>query len=516
MSVRDRLSASGSAAVAERKAAAPTQGDLVYSVGQWPRMLWSQHREATPAVSDIERRGAERASRYADWMRESFARLYRPSTPMVQEPAKGTEWAQRLHQEADAVPEFARLAERTAGDEVTAAIGAMAIADRMVAAMQPRKPHRDVEACKRRVEQMREMIAKGMRPVGPLLKNAEAELADAEAEAEEAAQGIDPTAIRQAARAGAADAQEQIDAFESSVQAFSYGSEPGTPVRLPAERRRALAARVQHNDKLREIAEQAGRLRRIAATKQREKADHARDEACDVARGADVDRLLPSEMAALASDDEDTEAMALSRWAERSMLQYDLRGTERLGRGPILCLLDVSGSMSSLDSWAKAVALALLEVARRQRRPWGVVFFDSEVQRVDYVDGKASRTEGEAPREWRSLEEHMVDMAGFFTAGGTNFSAPLARAASIIAGREEALGGKMRRADIVIITDGVAPVDDAVRATVEDLRVRGKAAVYTVFAGPTCQDLAAISDRTWEAADLVEDDDDFADEVFSI
>jgi hypothetical protein len=65
---------------------------------------------------------------------------------------------------------------------------------------------------------------------------------------------------------------------------------------------------------------------------------------------------------------------------ERQVLQYQLSGSETLGRGPLVLLLDKSSSMEgSKDTWATALALALLEHAHAERRPFALIDFNASV-----------------------------------------------------------------------------------------------------------------------------------------
>ena len=55
-------------------------------------------------------------------------------------------------------------------------------------------------------------------------------------------------------------------------------------------------------------------------------------------------------------------------------MQYLLSGNEPLGKGPLVVLLDKSGSMDGpRDIWATALSLALLDQAHRERRPFALV-----------------------------------------------------------------------------------------------------------------------------------------------
>jgi hypothetical protein len=65
----------------------------------------------------------------------------------------------------------------------------------------------------------------------------------------------------------------------------------------------------------------------------------------------------------------------------RQVLQYQLIGNEPLGRGPLMVLLDKSGSMDGpRDIWATALSLALLDQAQCERRTFALLAFDYRVK----------------------------------------------------------------------------------------------------------------------------------------
>jgi uncharacterized protein with von Willebrand factor type A (vWA) domain len=166
----------------------------------------------------------------------------------------------------------------------------------------------------------------------------------------------------------------------------------------------------------------------------RQRVDGGAEEICDIERGADLGRLLPTELARLNLP---RLKLALLRdLHERSAMQYALRGPEKMGKGPLVVCLDRSGSMDGpRDEWSAAAALALLEVAQRERRPFAVIAFDSGVTlRVVVTVGQA-------------LPEDALMLR---CSGGTNIDAAIAAALDVIRMESPVL----KRADIVIITDG--------------------------------------------------------------
>jgi len=121
---------------------------------------------------------------------------------------------------------------------------------------------------------------------------------------------------------------------------------------------------------------------------------------------------------------------------ERRCLQYQLTGQEPLGKGPLVVLLDKSGSMEGeKDIWSTAVSLALLEIAQRQRRPFAVLAFESLVRFETLVE----------PRQ--ELPEQALFVG---CGGGTDIAGAVRRRLQLVAEHP----GALKKADLVLVTDG--------------------------------------------------------------
>ena len=247
---------------------------------------------------------------------------------------------------------------------------------------------------------------------------------------------------------------------------------------------RTLGAMLRKDSRLREIALLAGRMKRIAAGKRRDRVRHGADEITDLEQGDSLARALPSELARLRHPRRRLDFLRCL--LERQVLQYQLVGTKTLGRGPLVLLLDKSGSMEGVkDVWATAFSLALLEHAAAERRPFAVVHFNGCVSFEAVV-----RPGEELPRE-----------ALFVSCdGGTDIGRALER------GLELADDPKLRRrADVVLVTDGESDPTSA-----EGLRDRARArnvivlglgiAVPSEALAPWCDEVRAI-----ERLDTVEE-----------
>lgn len=255
---------------------------------------------------------------------------------------------------------------------------------------------------------------------------------------------------------------------------------------------RSLARRIREDRRLQRIAALAGRFKRIALQKQRTKVKHGSDEITDVERGGELGRLLPVELAKIVHPR--LQLVALRDLLERQSMQYALTGSEVLGKGPMIVAIDKSGSMNGQpDEWATAVALALLQVAHRQRRPFALLCFDGGVKYESFVDVGSELPE-----------------SGLFVScgGGTSIDRVIQRAVDIIADHP----GTLRRADIVIITDGGSDSDSA-----PALRERAQGLGVTILGvgiGVAPAVLSPWCDEIHIVADLDRMDDRAAEKLF--
>ena len=134
----------------------------------------------------------------------------------------------------------------------------------------------------------------------------------------------------------------------------------------------------------------------------------------------------------------------------------------------VVCV-DGSGSMQgSKELWAKAVALTLMDIARREKRRCLAIVFSSRHQ-IFEVELLGKRAANHARAD--ILDDNLLDFAEYFPGGGTDFEAPLTRALDAVA------TGDYRRGDIVFITDGQARVSPELLA---DLRARRKKHRFSV------------------------------------
>lgn len=422
-------------------------GDISRSVSSLVRQLAAKEaREGGTFDVSVEALDAEQWPALA---REIFDSLY--SDHVEEAPlAAGAEWVRELVNQAEGTAEWAKLREEVRGDGWATGIAAGHVletlrerAEELLAAL----PKQDPERLQNEAEATKEMLG----AKHPLTKAAYAAAAQAAEQAQQALELVTAGAMAQLSPAGAvmvdaaAEAKEEVEGLmrgASDLAGLGTGalkSIAGTPEAL----RQALAA----HPNLKKIAELAGRLRIRARAKQRTKTKYAPESIVDVTIGGELERLLPSELMQLLMPQ--TKLLLMRKLQEREALQYELEGNEELDRGPVIMMVDSSGSMSGIrNQWAMAVAIAVLEIAAMQRRAFVLGHFDGSLQACFTVEKPSAL----------KLDQ-LIEMVSFFSGGGTDFCAPLSKAHEIITSGKQK-DGVFARADVMLITDGQARWND--------------------------------------------------------
>lgn len=267
--------------------------------------------------------------------------------------------------------------------------------------------------------------------------------------------------FQQAMQRAMNDTNDLKDKVKSMIGGGS-GNEEAELKKVPLREQLALAEALSKNDKLKIVAEWAGRMKAIARKKQKSKHSDSIDRS-GVTIGNEIERLLPSELAQYANPI--TKLDFARRLTEAETLVYDQKGKETLGKGPIVLCLDQSGSMKNLDSQAKGFALALMWIAKRQKRDFCYIPFSSSSEQHIFEKGKISIRD-------------MTRFATNFLGGGTNFQNPMNRALGVIN------QSRFEKADVIFITDGDDHVGEEFIETFNEKKKDKKFNVLSLVIGP--------------------------------
>ncbi|GAB2717491.1 hypothetical protein [Kitasatospora kifunensis] len=517
--------------------AAPEQHTTAVVGDRFDRLSWRDTYTQAPALRELADDLQEHHDHVEDLLQDAFLAAYKV-TPEIRERAAMAPSRLVNHQVITAMaasPELAELRRETAGDPYAAAMAVLALTRQLRELLEQTEQAQDQA---QRAEQAQHQAAARAEAVAEALRQAAGQ-ADADGTVPEDAASAVKTAIRHAEDADQAAARALDHALaevaaaapgirsavrkaltkaatetqEETAVMRAWGVEPGQLERMDFQERAQLAQRLR-TGRLARFADLIGRFRQMAAGERARRIEHAPGELVGITLGADLSRLVPAELAALAVPE--LRAVFASRFAQGELMLYDSRGEQETGQGAIIACVDCSDSMNypyrgqrgapTGEAWAKAGALALLDQARQAvpRRDFACILFSSAHQ-IRVFRFPASRP---------AAIGDVAELAEHFFGGGTDFESPLGEAVDLLAAEYNDAGRP--RGDIVLITDAECAVgEDWMRrwnAARHELgfRVFGIAIGAPTAAAPgsvldaLCDNLRSIDDLadTHRAADL--------------
>jgi uncharacterized protein with von Willebrand factor type A (vWA) domain len=282
------------------------------------------------------------------------------------------------------------------------------------------------------------------------------------------------------------DATDEAESFGRAIGAEGRGGASSASLEL--------GRRLARSEKLRKLSRLLGRMREQALALRRKGFERRNEEIFAVTSGREIAHLLPQELATVRHP-----LLGLDwrrRYVEGALLEYELRGADERGRGPMVVCLDVSSSMAGeKEIWAKAVTLTLLEIARRERRRFRAILFSSGEQAMRVFDPNP----GDRTRADLGVA---LDLAEWFPGGGTEFERPLDAALECL--RES----RFRRGDVVFVTDGEARIGESWRERFLEEKARLDFSVYAILidVGPSAEEaVRGIADRISRVTRLLDE-----------
>lgn len=448
------------------------------------------------------------------------------STPQLHEPhevATSHSFNRELAERMMGLAEYDQLRGHTRLDELSSAIGTKAIVAKLVESIKPEDleklndAQKDVEKKQKRLEELLDEMLElknqaGQKMPAPQkaanqaqqqkcqqqIANIGGKLQSAVAACQKVTQGVAPN-MRAAIRGALQAAQGELVELDDFIG--GWGSEKGQPSKLPLGEKLALAKKLQ-GEKMRQISKMIGRMRRLALHKFKTKIRQIPSEVVDIEIGKDLGRVLPSELVLM--DDPDVELEFARKFQSGQLLQYKLEGKESLAKGPIVMMVDNSGSMSGTpEIWSKAVAAGLLEIALKERRRCVV---------IHYGQGEESLV----PFEFDPKDDQMtrvrklVEMCEYFEGGGTDWESPLKKALEYIDQPQ------WKKGDLVMVSDGFCAISDAFKEAYHKVKAAKGFRCFSIAIGAPAESFDAFSDTTIPVYDLVRDGTDTAGKLFEM
>lgn len=233
------------------------------------------------------------------------------------------------------------------------------------------------------------------------------------------------------------EVSEAADAFEamnmSQGDNKGAGNLPGSPIKVDYNSKKKLIEYMKRSRKFRYMISELGRIKETIS-KVNKKPSKFGQTVCDVGVGNIINRLLSTEKVKLV--EADLEYDFYKKYIEKGLLEYKTQGMDR-NKGPIIVCVDDSGSMiGNLEIWAKAIAIASVQIAIKEKRNARVILFSDSIDATfDFCKNNINL-------------DNFVNLAEMFYGGGTSFCEPLKEALESI---EES---NFKKSDILFITDG--------------------------------------------------------------
>ncbi|MCZ2259755.1 VWA domain-containing protein [Sporosarcina sp. G11-34] len=276
------------------------------------------------------------------------------------------------------------------------------------------------------------------------------------------------------------ETKQTKDSLKSLLGGTSAGSGDAELKKVPLRDQISLAEKIASNIQMKEIADWAGRFKQIARNKQKSKHSETMERS-GVTLGSDIERLLPMELGLYTHPI--TKKDFLRRFMEGQTMQYEQKGHEVLGKGPIVLCLDQSGSMHKLDTQSKGFTLALMSIARKQKRDFCLILFSTRTQIFKYERGKIKSSD-------------MINLAQSFLGGGTDFALPLERAMNVIN------ESRFKQADLVFITDGEDKVKESFLESFNKKKKEKNCNVLSLTIGSNIKTVNQFSDKVVTVKDF--------------
>ncbi|SIT88055.1 VWA domain-containing protein [Edaphobacillus lindanitolerans] len=276
------------------------------------------------------------------------------------------------------------------------------------------------------------------------------------------------------------EAREVGEGLKSLIGGMRAGDGDAEMKKVPLRDKLLLAEKMASMNQMKQIAEWAGRFKQAARKKQRPKQRHAAARQ-GVTTGIDIENLLPAELSLFTHPM--TKIDFLRRFSERQTMQFEQQGPESLNRGPVVLCLDQSDSMSSLDNQAKGFALALLSIAKKQKRDFCLVLFSTRVQVFKYERGEIGAAE-------------MIRLAETYLRGGTDFELALGEALGVIS------ESRFKQADLVFVTDGEDRLTDPFLDRFTKEKKEKAFEVLSLLIGTKRETVESFTDRVIQVKDF--------------
>jgi uncharacterized protein with von Willebrand factor type A (vWA) domain len=302
---------------------------------------------------------------------------------------------------------------------------------------------------------------------------------------------VPATAVQAAVKDAAEKAGEKVEVWGQVA-----GSDSAQFARTNPDDAIALVDAWMQIPDYKEFCKLLGRMIRDFRSEDSKNVIGGNDDIVGVEQGADLTRLLPSELGMLGSPI--LERVFFRGLVDETLLQFETQGSEKVSNGPGILLIDLSGSMGGRKAMeAKAVAVGFVRLMHKRKRDAIVICFNGAIMWEHHF----------ARREGLDMQV-LLDLASLTATGGTTGITAAVQRARHYTDR----AAPFKKADVLVATDGqvaFAPAAAEVRDHFAKTGVRTKGIAIAHTPDPTgwllqfCGAAIGVNQLTEATADIV-------------
>ncbi len=330
-------------------------------------LLFSKHKDRL--TEKVKEKVEEFIPQLPPLIADTFSIFYKPNPQFLDDSQIAPEFRinKRVLEKVMNTDTFNELKETTVLDDVNSAIATVILTEKLYEELKSKL--KEIKEHTEKIQQLRSQLPNtGKREFKQIVQQIEQHT---EALQSIVTQGAVSVALRKA--------QKEFEEVQSAIAALGFGSEPGQPIQVDPETAIKLAVELKNNQHIKKMVELLGRMRNLLKSTAKAKPRESRLELHNIAMGREIERLLPSEVLKLRK----YKLIFHRDYYEGRLLHYDLKRREKEAKGPIVIALDLSGSMAGeKEQWAKAVSLATIDLAVKDKRPWAFIAFDAKIKDV--------------------------------------------------------------------------------------------------------------------------------------
>jgi len=384
-------------------------------------LLFDRHKDKL--TEKVKEKVEEFIPQFPPLIADTFSIFYKPNPQFLDDSQIAPEFRinKRVLEKVMNTDTFNELKETTVLDDVNSAIATVILTEKLY------------EELKNKLKEIKEHTEKIQQLRNQLPNKSKHEFKKTVQQIEQHAEALQSIVTQGAVSVAVRKAQQEFEEVQNAIAVLGFGNEPGQPIQVDPETAIKLAVELKNSQHVKKMIELLGRMRNLLKSTAKAKPRKSKLELHNVAMGREVERLLPSEILKLRK----YRPIFHKDYYEGRLMHYDLKRREKEAKGPIVIALDLSGSMAGeKEQWAKAVSLATIDLAVKDKRPWAFVAFDAKIKDVKVFK--------KPPKP-----EEVLEIMKIGASGGTSYELPLREVMKIIEQERE-----FTKADVLFISDG--------------------------------------------------------------